>query len=136
MESESVPQLRIIEKYASELKEAIESCASVHRFADKLVEKHFITRQRQSDILYHPNFSPLEKSGRLVDAIRSQVKLNPSNFGVFIGILEEESPLKSLAAQLKQDYGRHCTITPQVTKQIVHASNITPQVSKQIVYAM
>ncbi len=108
MESEDTPELRIVEKYASEVKEAVASCESVHKFADKLVEKKFISRHLQSDILYHPS-SPLEKSGRLIDAVRSQVKLNPSNFCVFIGLLEEESPLKSLAAQLNQDYGRHCT---------------------------
>ncbi len=103
------PELCIIRKYASEVKEAVANCASVHKFADKLVEKEFISLQLQSDILYHPS-SPLEKSGRLIDAVRSQVKLNPSNFGVFINILEEQSPLKSLAAQLKQDYGKHSII--------------------------
>ncbi len=106
MESESTPELRIIRKYASEMKESVASCESVDKFADKLVEKDFISLQLESDILYHPS-SPLEKSGQLFDAVRSQVKLNPSNFAVFIDILEEESPLKSLAAQLKQDYGNY-----------------------------
>ena len=101
---ESTLKLRIIDQYASTTSDAVASCASVHKIADKLTEKGFISPELRSDIL--DNASLRERSRRLVDAVRTQVKLNPSQFEVFIGILEEQPSLKSLAAQLKQDCGK------------------------------
>ncbi len=103
---ETTWELSTIEKYASEVKEAVASCESVDRFSDHLLQKDFITRQRQSDILYNASLTPQEKAGRLVDAVLFQVKTNPSKFEVFVEILEKQPPLKDLAAQLRLSYGK------------------------------
>ncbi len=103
---ESTLELSTIEEYASEVKEAVASCESVDRFSDHLLQKDFITRQRQSDILYNASLTPQEKVGRLVDAVLFQVKTNPSKFEVFVEILEKQPPLKDLAARLRLSYGK------------------------------
>ncbi len=103
---ESTLELSTIEEYTSEVKEAVASCDSVDRFSDHLLQKDFITRQRQNEILYNPSLTPQEKAGRLVDAVLFQVKTNPSKFEIFVEILEKQPPLKDLAAQLRMSYGK------------------------------
>ena len=103
---ESTVKLRIIDQYASTTSDAVASCASVHKIAEKLMEKGFISPELRSDILDNPSLPPRERSRRLVDAVRTQIKLNPGQFEVFIGILEEQPSLKSLATRLKEDCGK------------------------------
>ncbi len=103
---ESTLESSKIEEYASEVKEAIASCESVDRFSDHLLQKDFITRQRQNEILYNASLTPQEKAGRLVDAVLFQVKTNPSKFEIFVEVLEKQPPLKNLAAQLRLSYGK------------------------------
>ncbi len=105
MEPGSTPELHTFDAYESEVKEVIGSCATIPALADELVKKHFITHQRKVDILRHPSLLQHEKLQQLLDAVRSQVKHNPGNFDVFIGILEEQHPLCSLADKMKQGHG-------------------------------
>ncbi len=105
MEPGSTPELCTFDAYESEVKEVIGSCATIHAFADELLKQHFITRQRKADILQHPNLLQHEKLQQFLDAVRSQVKHNPGNFDVFIGIMEELHPLIPLADKMKRDRG-------------------------------
>lgn len=97
--------LEVIESQEQEIKDAITSIVSVHKFADKLVANNFITREQRSDVL-DEHGPPRNKARQLFEAVQSQVKLDPRNFNVFIKILEEEPPLKALAVNLKCEFGK------------------------------
>ncbi len=106
MESGMRHELDILGKHVIVTTDAIASCASVHKFADRLMEEEFISSELRNHLLDSVVLTDHDRSRRLVEAVRSQVNLKPSKFQTFVVILEEEPSLKSLADRLKLDYGQ------------------------------
>ncbi len=106
MASPTAPELLVIDRNMPEIKDAIASCISVHKFADELVGEEFLSRDQLGEILDNATLGPRDKARRLIDAVRAQVILKASRFNSFLGILEKQPTLKLLATHLKQDYGK------------------------------
>ena len=87
------PELLALEKNSSTLCRGITSISTVTDFALLLVEKSFITSSASRSILRTMGVSEHEKCDRFLDAVREQVRTDPSKFESFVGILRQEAAL-------------------------------------------
>ena len=87
------PELLALEKNISKLCQGITSISTVVHFAQKLVEKSFITSDASSSILQTKGLSEHEKCDRLLNAVKDQVRTDHAKFTSFVGILRQEAAL-------------------------------------------
>ncbi len=104
MEVPKTAELSVLQHHVPEIRDAVTYSGSFHQIADELMAKRFLDPKRERNILEHRGLSPSEKSRLLVNTVIVQVKVDPNQFQVFIGILEERPSLKKLAAKLQEEY--------------------------------
>lgn len=91
----------------SDMRDTIANCGDIRKLADRLMAEDFIDFDKEQDIMDQlRQLSKRDRSECLIQAVRSQAKLDPSKFKVFVEILKEQPSLKSLAVSLQEDYGQ------------------------------
>ena len=87
------PELLALLKNIPKLCQGITLISTVTHFAQKLVEKSFITYDASSSILHTTGISDQEKCDHLLGAVEEQVRTDPAKFETFVGILRQEPAL-------------------------------------------
>ena len=93
-------ELRALQRSSDTLCNNISTASTPVWFAQKLLEKGFISSQVQRRALIL-GFSDYEKVAELLDAVRSQVELNPDKYYELLEILHGEPALENSISRLE-----------------------------------
>lgn len=100
------PEVTAVSLNSYLLCDAVPKVAGVTWFALKLEETGFITRNVGHDTISTLGFSDTEKCYRLLSAVETQVKVNPTKFHTLVGILRSNAALMDCADMINKSYGR------------------------------
>ena len=101
------PEYRTIQKNTAKINEVISSKNELNSFADKLVEKDFISKLTADGIVQTQGIRDYNKVSQLMQSVGSQISTasNPTPpFKTFITILSSITSLSQLADELSQFY--------------------------------
>ena len=94
------PEYETIKKHQPTLVEAI--ALNLTELADRLFSGEFISETVRNEVFNTSGISDRQKAGKLVENIRHQIRVTPSKFQDFIGILNSDSSRSDLSDKLEE----------------------------------
>ena len=99
------PELLAITKNSSNLCNGITKASTVTAFALSLEERGFITSDAKNSILQTPGISRQQQCDMFLDAVKEQVRLDPTKFESFVDIFRCEAALSVYADRVIKTHG-------------------------------
>ena len=100
------PELLAITKNSSNLCNGITKASTVTAFALSLEGRGFITSNAKNSVLQTRDITPERQFDMFLDAVKEQVRLDPTKFESFVGIFRCEAALSFYADLVINTRGR------------------------------
>ena len=99
------PELLALTRHSSDLCRGITTVWTITSFAQSLEQEGFITTDAKSSILSTLGISSEGKCVHLLDAVKEQVRIDPTKFNPIVGIFRDEAALTIYADMVTKTRG-------------------------------
>ena len=100
------PELLAITKNTHNLCNGITTASTVTAFAQSLEERGFVTSSAKNSILQTRGIAPVQQCDMFLDAVKEQVRLDPTKFESFVEIFRCEAALSIHADLVIKTHGK------------------------------